>query len=88
MGVASPVGMQVHQPRIRILLLSAATLLLLSSLATSSYARPRSSGWVWQGYKSRQLSKPMSRVEGRKRLRSVLSGYARERGYGGTDVAV
>ena len=71
MGVASRRGMQVHQPRTRILLLSAATLLLLSSLATSSDARPRSSGWVWQGYKSRQLSKPLSRTEGRKRLRQV-----------------
>ena len=63
--------MQLHQPRSRVLLLTTTALLLFAFLAAPAESRPRSSGWVWQGYKSRQLSKPMSKAAGRKRLRQV-----------------
>ncbi len=50
--------------------LTSAALLLSFLLASSAQSRPRS-GWVWKGYKSRQLSKPMAKPAGRKRLNQI-----------------
>ena len=61
----------MHTHRHRIKVIASFVLLLSVFLASAADSRPRSSGWVWKGYKSAQLSKPLSRVEGRKRLRQV-----------------
>jgi len=50
--------------------LTSAALLLSFLLASSAQSRPRS-GWVWKGYKSRQLSKPVAKPAGRKRLNQI-----------------
>ena len=50
----------------------ASTVLLASIFLASPgdlWAQPAT--WVWKGHKSAQLSKPLSRVEGRRRLRDV-----------------
>ncbi len=46
-------------------------LLLLAVLLASPCAHARASGWVWKGYKSKQLSKSLPKAQGRLRLKQV-----------------
>jgi len=61
----------MHTHRIRIKVIASAVLLLSACLASPADLWAQSGKWVWKGYKSAQLSKPLSRSEGRRRLRQV-----------------
>jgi len=60
--------MQVKAPCLKI---SAAVILLLSAVLFAQDASARTRGWVWKGYKSRQLSNSLAKADGRQRLREV-----------------